>query len=147
MQNSPDVSSAVSSSTGIKRRSRQPNNQSAQNNVSHGTAPRRIRLQKNLQVGSNYGCLTKNLSIPDKNTEVPMVLEVSKLSHSRPILFAYHLNPNCDFERHLIVMYRTMMIPICKVLLLMQLQMMHLQQMRRWRTSMRMEKFLKKNRV
>lgn len=81
MQNSPDVSSAVSSSTGIKIRPRQPNNQSAQNKASrvyqqskesHGTAPRRIRLQMNLQAGSNYGCLTKDLSLPDENTEVPM---------------------------------------------------------------------------
>lgn len=77
LQNSPDVSSAVSSSTGIKLRSRQPKSQSAQNNISHGTAPRRMRLQMNLQVGSNYGCLTKDLSLLDENTEVPMVMKVS----------------------------------------------------------------------
>lgn len=74
MQNSPDVSSAVSSSTGIKIRPRPPNNQRAQSNVSHGTAPRRIRLQ--IQAGSNYGCLTKDLSLPDENTEVPPVMKV-----------------------------------------------------------------------
>lgn len=76
MQNSPDVSSAVSSSTGIKIRPRPPSNQRAQSNVSHGTAPRRIRLQMNLQAGSNYGCLTKDLSLPDENTEVPPVMKV-----------------------------------------------------------------------
>ncbi|KAL8148486.1 hypothetical protein AgCh_005744 [Apium graveolens] len=76
LQNSPEVSSAVSSSTGIKIRSRQPNSQqSAQSNVSHGTAPRRIRLQMKFQARSNYGCLTKDLSLPDENTEVPMVVK------------------------------------------------------------------------
>lgn len=82
LQNSPDVSSAVSSSTGIKIRSRQLNNQSAQSNASHGTAPRRIRLQMNLQARSNYGCLTKDLSLSDENTEVPMVMKVSELFYS-----------------------------------------------------------------
>lgn len=93
MQNSPDVSSAVSSSTGIKIRSRQPNNQRAQNSVSHGTAPKRIRLQMDLQARSNYGCLTKDLSLPDENTEVPVDMKVSELFYFQSILFVDLLNP------------------------------------------------------
>ncbi|WOG92739.1 hypothetical protein DCAR_0312014 [Daucus carota subsp. sativus] len=88
MQNRLDVPSDVSSaSTGIKIRSRQSNNQRAQNLVSHGTAPRRIRLQMKLQVGSTHGCLAKNTSLPDENMEVP-IIEVSKLSYFQSISFA-----------------------------------------------------------
>ncbi|WOG97011.1 hypothetical protein DCAR_0416350 [Daucus carota subsp. sativus] len=71
MQNRADVSSTdVSTSNGIKIRSRQPKivQQSAQNVMAHGTAPRRIRLLMNPQVGSNYGSLT------DENAEAELPL-------------------------------------------------------------------------
>ncbi|KAL1820045.1 hypothetical protein ACET3Z_014914 [Daucus carota] len=74
MQNRADVlSTDVSTSNGIKIRSRQPKivQQNAQNVMAHGTAPRRIRLLMNPQVGSNYGSLT------DENAEgeLPVIEE------------------------------------------------------------------------
>lgn len=69
MQNRRDVlSTAVSTGNVIKLRSRQPKivQRNAQNIIAHGTAPRRIRLQTNPQVGSNYGSLT------DENAEVEL---------------------------------------------------------------------------
>lgn len=64
--------------TGIKIRTRQPRSQaSAQNPVTQGTAPKRIRLQTKLQVGSVSCSKPKDLSHGEENYEVkPLVIEV-----------------------------------------------------------------------
>lgn len=134
MQNRPDVLSTVSSTgTGIKIRSRQPNNQSAQNNVSHGIAPRRIRMQLELQGGQQLlepqgGCdIDKNWTLPHGHFIMPMIMEVSKLLYFQSILFVNLPIPGCNFEVRMICMYRTIMIQSSKPLLLILLQMLFLQ--------------------
>ncbi|KAK4489802.1 hypothetical protein RD792_000444, partial [Penstemon davidsonii] len=64
---SPAVANATNPGTGIKLRTRQTLNESNQRNpaAAHGTAPRRIRLQMKLQVGSSQCGLPKESNDSD----------------------------------------------------------------------------------
>ncbi|KAL8134648.1 hypothetical protein AgCh_009612 [Apium graveolens] len=127
MQNRPDViSTAVSTSNGIKIRPRQPKTvqRNAENIMAHGSAPRRIRLQTNPQVGSNYG------SVTNKNAEVEFpFIEVRYLRSQSSYLLTVS-----DFP--LIGSCRKKMPKTSELLL----QMLFLQQMRLQRTTIRMNK-------
>lgn len=127
MQNRLDViSTAVSTSNGIKIRPRQPKTvqQNTQNITAHGFAPRRIRLQTNPQVGSNYG------SVTDENAEVELPFIEVRCLRSQS---SYSISVS-DF--HLIGSCRNKMPKTSELLL----QMLFLQQMRLQRTTTRMNK-------
>lgn len=117
MQNRPDdLSTAVSTGNGIKIRARQPKTvqRDAQNIMAHGSAPRRIRLQMNPQVGSNYG------SVEDENAGVELsVIEVRYLRSQS----SYSMS---DSDFYLIGSCRKKMPKTSELLL----QMLFLQQMR-----------------